>query len=415
MKVILSTGQGRLHFVETAEALRFAGITPTVLTGWVPSLVPKFVVNALGPLVGRDRLYQRLSLRRRILEAGCPVKTLFGPEAYMQARYALARLKLNNRSKASAAGWEYYGKASIPHLQGDIFHVRSGAGQGGAIAAAKARGMKVIVDHSLAHPKAMQHNLKSLYEKNGIHFNLSPSDPFWRLVLADCEQADLLLVNSDYVKETFVAEGYPAEKIAVAYLGVRGDFIGLKQDYTIPEGRPIRLLFTGGFALRKGADVMIQAMRQLDHAGVEARLIVAGHSVLGETLLESTCPELKHKFDFRGFLPQDELKSLFREADVYLFPSYAEGCAKSAMEAAAAGMPIICTEETGLPQAIAAGISYIPRGDPFSIAVAIRDLISNAERRQSMGEFNKTFITYHLSWTTYGQNLFSLYESLLAS
>jgi glycosyltransferase involved in cell wall biosynthesis len=413
MEVILSTGQGRLHFVETAEALRSAGITPTVLTGWVPLRMPKSFVDALGPLVGRDRLHQRLSVRRRIYDAGCPVKALAWPEAYMQMRYALSRTGLDDQSKASAAGWKAFGRASIPHLKGDIFHVRSGAGQGGAIAAAKARGMKVIVDQSLAHPAAMERNLRRVYEKHELHFNLSANDTFWKLVLKDCDEADCLLVNSDYVKQTFVDEGYPAEKIVVEHLGMRSDFVGLKQNYSIPDDRPLRLLFTGGFALRKGCDVLIEAMRLLDEAGVECELVVAGHAEQGKRVLNAKAPHLKEKFKFHGFLPQEQLKALLREADCYVFPSYAEGCAKSAMEALAAGLPVICTEETGLPEIEPALYHRVPRGDAGALVQAIQTVATDANIQSSLGQASCAYIKNQMQWTTYGQILKNIYNGLI--
>ena len=80
---------------------------------------------------------------------------------------------------ARANAWASFGRASIPYLNGDIFHVRSGAGQGGAITQAKKRGMKIIVDHSIAHPKTVSDNLSKLYAKHRLPYSYSLEDPFW--------------------------------------------------------------------------------------------------------------------------------------------------------------------------------------------------------------------------------------------
>ena len=79
-------------------------------------------------------------------------------------------------------------------------------------------------------------------------------------MLRDCDDADLLLVNSDFVKKTFVEQGYPAEKVRVAYLGVREEFFDLKRDYRIAG--PVKILFTGNFDIRKGVRLLLEAIRQ---------------------------------------------------------------------------------------------------------------------------------------------------------
>ena len=105
MKVTLSTGQGRLHFVETSKSLCAVGLDHDVITGWIPMRSPPWFVNLLGPLVGRDKLHQRLSLRRAISESGASIcRGLFWPEAYMQMLYAIARRGWYDRSKASVRG-----------------------------------------------------------------------------------------------------------------------------------------------------------------------------------------------------------------------------------------------------------------------------------------------------------------------
>lgn len=68
-------------------------------------------------------------------------------------------------------------------------------------------------------------------------------------MVSDCEKADVVLVNSDFVKQTFIDTGFDPNKIKVAYLGVRNDFFGLKHDYSI-DGK-LKILFTGGFGFRR--------------------------------------------------------------------------------------------------------------------------------------------------------------------
>ena len=103
-------------------------------------------------------------------------------------------------------------------------------------------------------------------------------------MLRDCADADLLLVNSDFVKKTFVAEGYPADKVRVAYLGVREEFFDLKRDYRI-DG-PVRILFTGNFDIRKGVRMLLEAIRCCRRSGLDLRLELMGNLGNGASCLQ---------------------------------------------------------------------------------------------------------------------------------
>ena len=132
----------------------------------------------------------------------------------------------------------------------DVLHVRSGSGFS-AIKKARNKGVKVIVDHSIAHPGYMDRQLKGEFEKQGLKFGLGMDSTFWRAVIEDCKYADILLVNSQFVRKTFVEFGYDEKKIAVVTQGVRDDFFSLKKDYS--KGDKIKILFTGSFGFRKAA------------------------------------------------------------------------------------------------------------------------------------------------------------------
>lgn len=260
LRVVLSVGLGRLHFMQAAEAIIANGVDLTVVQGWVPGRWwSDRRVDALGRLVRSKKLSGGMNRRRLGFLAPEKNVSLPLPEFAAQVLFAAHRKFGLRRGKAALWGWTLFGRASRRHLDGDILHLRSGAGAGGVIAAAHARGMKVIVDHSIAHPAFLEQALRDEYGGSGSEAWMTPDDPFWGQVLDDCRQADLLLVNSDFVKSTFVDAGFDPARIAVSYLGVRRDFLHLKRDYARGSG-PLQLLFTGQFGVRKGARHLIQAL-----------------------------------------------------------------------------------------------------------------------------------------------------------
>lgn len=264
--------------------------------------------------------------------------------------------------------------------------------------------MKVIVDHSIAHPAFMRMQLKDEYDKNDIKFTNGDDDPFWMGVLDDCRKSDILLVNSDFVKQTFVQQGYDAQKIKVVYLGVRKDFHGLKTDYAISAR--VRLLFTGSFSIRKGGEYLFKAMSILKKKNVCCELIIVGG-----------CFDLNSQIDTFdnvrriGMLPQDLLKEYLSTSDIYVFPSLCEGCAQSGMEALAAGLPVIATYESGLPIEDGFNGIIISSKDEEAIADAIIRLIHDKMLRERIGR-NAVECMNEYTWENYALNVVNIYSQM---
>lgn len=407
-KVILSTGIGKLHFFESALALHKMGYPVEIITGWRPKN-DNHLVNLVGKLINQDNLTKRLATRRPVGLESVPVHSCTEAEACAHALHILVKFRLISPSDANTLGFESFGKASKKYLQGaGIFHVRSGAGQGGAISKARSQGMKIVVDQSIAHPSAMAVNLQSEFTKFNLPLIYRPDDNFWKLVLYDCAEADVLLVNSDYVKETFIEAGYPANKIRVAYLGVRPDFWSLKQDYQ--RDTEIRLLFTGHFDLRKGARVLLEALDTLQSKGVSCRLDVVGFVSSGKYAFNEF-NHLKNIY-FHGFVPQEELKHFLRLADLFVFPTFAEGSAKSAMEAMGAALPVITTKNCGVP--IEHGINgwYVPVGNSDTLAEAIEILGNDEQKRKKIGMNAHNTISKKYTWENYAISVVGIYNKI---
>ena len=262
MVSILSSGYGRLHLAQTADWLCKAGVAVKLVCGWVPKNPDGWLVCLCSRFVGRN-LSAGMRKRAIALANGGEVVPCAWAEFMCEGLFWLERKVFKGKfhGRAAAFAWTMFGWHTKRYLKkfgrADhvVYHVRSGAGHGGAIKFAKKLGIPVMVDHSIAHPEYMERHLRAEYEKKGAIFDLGTSSPFWRLVAEDCEWADVLLVNSYFVRDTFIEQGYPPEKIKVAYLGTRPDFFGLRNVKACDRGeRKLRLLFTGGFGFRKGAE-----------------------------------------------------------------------------------------------------------------------------------------------------------------
>lgn len=84
---------------------------------------------------------------------------------------------------------------------------------------------------------------------------------------------------------------------------------------------------------------------------------------------------------------RDDVDRLYSAADVYVLASHREGFPRSAMEAAAMGLPIVTTDIRGCRQVVADGVNgrLVAKGDVESLATAIAELVASPEKRLAMG------------------------------
>jgi glycosyltransferase involved in cell wall biosynthesis len=386
-----------------------AGVDIEFLTGWAPGANQQQLADLLGRILGEKNLGKRLAARRvegdRVECRSMPLADFSSVGVGLLARAHLIPIDIG-----SAWGCRIFGAASRKYLKNaDIFQVRTAAGQGGAITTARWNGLAVLADHSIAHPQFMEDTLRDEYARFGIGIDLGERDALWTLVRQDCDQADYILVNSDFVKETFLQQGYSADRIRVAYLGVRESLFGLKQDYEI-EG-PVKLIFTGNLDLRKGTRILLEAIRKLRAGGLDIRLELIGGITNGKAAFRD---EDKEFFTHKPFVLPDELRPSLAAADLFVFPTLIEGSSRSAMEAAAAGLPVITTAHCGLPLKDEESVVYVPVGDVDALAASIARLAADKALRERLGRRAAEVISSEYTWAHYGQALSRIYDEVTA-
>ena len=105
----------------------------------------------------------------------------------------------------------------------------------------------------------------------------------------------------------------------------------------------------------------------------------------------------------------------YKQADIYVLPSYAEGLPMSILEAASYGLPIVATRVGGIPEIIDDGVNgfLIDPGDKGALTDRLLRLIENPELRSQMGRAAYQKVKEKFDVDTVVKQLDSLYQEFL--
>ncbi|MCE9532830.1 MAG: glycosyltransferase, partial [Planctomycetes bacterium] len=141
----------------------------------------------------------------------------------------------------------------------------------------------------------------------------------------------------------------------------------------------------GRLSPEKGFDVLVEAAGLLRQQHSDLRFVLFGEGA-ERPLLERRIQELnlQGSFILAGF--RDDLDRWLPWADVVVLPSFTEGLPNVALEASAAGVPVVATAVGGTPEVLRHGETgfLVPSGNPAELAKRIAELGGDADLRQSM-------------------------------
>jgi glycosyltransferase involved in cell wall biosynthesis len=192
---------------------------------------------------------------------------------------------------------------------------------------------------------------------------------------------DLFLAVSDSIRSAAIARGFREERIVTHYVGVDLHRFDGPSD---PE--PGLILHVGRLVEKKGTADLIDAFARLRPG---ARLVILGDGPL-RAPLERRAAGLR--VEFLGSRPPEEVARWMRRAWLLAAPSVTakdgdrEGLPTVVVEAAAAGLPVVGTRHSGIPEAVLDGSSglLVEEGDVAALAGALETLLGSAELRGSM-------------------------------
>jgi glycosyltransferase involved in cell wall biosynthesis len=142
-----------------------------------------------------------------------------------------------------------------------------------------------------------------------------------------------------------------------------------------------RLLAVSDIYVQKNLETLLRAVVALVDSFPEVTLQIAGRPLDPGyfRVLQNLAAELgvSDKVTFLGGCSQAEVAVLYREADVFVFPSLVETFGNPLLEAMSSGAPVVCSQAAALPEVAGPAALYARPGDPAHMALCIAQLFDD--------------------------------------
>ena len=175
---------------------------------------------------------------------------------------------------------------------------------------------------------------------------------------------------------------------------------------------PPELLFVGRLEYEKGVHDAIAALPRIRRAHPGTTLTIAGEGTQQDWLISQA---RKHRVlkatRFVGHCDHDELLALLHRADAAVLPSHYEPFGLAALEAAAAGTPLVTSNIGGLGEAVIdgqTGVSCPPR-DVAGLAAAVRTVLDDPHAAQQRARAARERLTSDFDWQTVANQTAQVY------
>lgn len=264
-----------------------------------------------------------------------------------------------------------------------------------------------VIAQKLANIGILKGKLNTVF--HGYEMSEYDSIDFWKNDYVSLSKTSHLLPISNFWKKRLISWGADSEAITVLRMGVDiNRYLSKKRTMS----NPINIVSVARATEKKGLEYAIKMMPYLNN---EFRLSIIGGGELESKLIElSDHLGLTDRVTFFGAKPPSFVKSFLDKSDIFLLPSVTdslgdmEGIPVALMEAMAAGLIVVSTLHSGIPELIEHGFNgfLVPEKNSKGLAEAIilassltpeeLQLVRENARKKIKSDFNSKVLAKQL-------------------
>jgi glycogen(starch) synthase len=281
--------------------------------------------------------------------------------------------------------------------QFDIVHAHDWMTYPAGIAVATISGKPLVVHmHSTEFDRSGEHVNQMIYdiEREGMH------------------RADKVITVSHFTRNIIISRyGVSGDKVEVVYNGVERNG-GWPMDETVIEKNEKIVLFLGRITMQKGPEYFLQAAKKVLELMDNVRFVMAGSGDLMHRAIEMAAElGIGHKVLFTGFLRGEDVRKIYKMADLYVMPSVSEPFGIAPLEALDNDVPVIISKQSGVSEVLmhALKVDFWDVNEIANKIVAVLKYPSLQMTLRSHGNFE----VRRLRWKDAAARCIKIYEEML--
>jgi glycosyltransferase involved in cell wall biosynthesis len=284
----------------------------------------------------------------------------------------------------------------------DIIHAHDWLSFEAGIAAKEVSGKPLVVQlHSTEYDRCGGQNLnQAVYdiERRGM------------------ELADRVVGVSNLTKRIIEEHyGIPSSKVFAIHNRINADEYNQPVDERIfqlkMDGKKI-VLYAGRITLQKGPEYFLDAARKVLEYESNVLFVMAGSGDMEYKMINLAAQMgISDKVLFTGFLRGEELRSIFKLADVFVMPSVSEPFGIAALESIIHGTPVIISKQSGVSEIVQNALK-VDFWDTDEMANKILSVISYQSLKSVLQDNGRNEVGT-FSWDTAANETMNLYKSLV--
>ena len=277
---------------------------------------------------------------------------------------------------------------------------------------ARSEGSVTVGEPVMCHPIVLNEILSEEHDRLG----LSPPpavDVLYRRLQIEIPLCDYLVVGASTVRDSYVRQGFPAERITVIPYGVDLDrfFPPTAEEVAAFNDGKFRVICVAQMTPRKGIHYLLEAWRRLKLPPNRAELLLIGPVAEAmKAVMRAYVGEYTHI----PHVAHDHLRNHYGRSSIFVLPSVEDGFGYVTAEAMGCGLPVVVSRAAGSADMVDEGVNgfVVPSRSVEALQEKIELLYRDGDLRHAMGKKTLEYSRHRYRWSAYASSLASHHRTL---
>lgn len=270
---------------------------------------------------------------------------------------------------------------------------------------ARSEGAVTLGEPVMCHPLVLSEVLHEEHERLRIPPPYKLDNQFL-LLREQISLCDNIVTGSSAIRDSYVAKGFPSEKIDVIPYCVdveRFNPLTPEERREVHDGK-FRVICVAQITPRKGTHYLLEAWKRMNLPRESSELVLVGPVAAS---MEGVLREYEGLYTHIPHVPHERLRTQYGRSSVFVLPSVEDGFGYVTAEAMGCGLPVIVSSSAGSADIVSHGKNgfVVPPRSPEAIQEALESLLRDPELRASMAECSLSQSRDRYRWEDYAERM----------